>query len=254
MSFNDIFNILRKKPTVSRIERLSVLTSRLRIDEPIVLREVADELGVSLSTINRDIAILREQGVPVETDRGRGGGTRVNSSWGIGRVVFTHTEAIDLLVSIAASEKMELPMMFASAKAIRTKLISSFSKPDQTKIRKLASRIRVGPTSSPRVIASYKPETSIITKRIHESFLFMRSADITYRREDGTLSARTIDPQFMVLNHPVWYLVCWDHLRNDVRTFRCDRLESVKITDQAFASRPWSVFEKSMEGNALKSV
>lgn len=240
-----------KNSTLPRIERLAQLTSRLRVDEPIVLHDVAEELGVSMSTINRDVSLLREQGVPIETDRGRGGGIRINKTWGVGRIALTFQEAVDLLVSIATIEKMELPMMFGSGRLIRTKLISSFSKPDQAKVRKLASRIRVGPTSSPEVISTYRPEVSKITRDIHRSFLLMHNVEISYRGGDGTKTTRTIEPQYMVLNHPVWYILGWDHLRNGVRTFRCDRLEKVVIQDQEFDLRPWCDFEQAMAGNAL---
>lgn len=243
-----------KNKTLSHIERLELLTSRLRVDEPIILRNVATELGVSMSTINRDVRILRERGIPIETDRGRGGGIRVNSAWGVGRIALTFQEAVDLLVSIAAIEKMELPMMFATARVIKTKLISSFSKSDQAKISELASRIRVGPTSSPQVISTYRPKASKITRGIQESFLLMHSAKISYRGSDGNATTRIVEPHYMVLNHPVWYILCWDHLREDVRTFRCDRLESISIQDQAFGLRPWRDFQKAMRGNALVSL
>jgi len=245
---------MSKNRTLTRIERLDVLTSRLKVNEPIHLRSVAEELGISMSTINRDINILRERGVPIEADRGRGGGIRIAATWGIGRIALTYQETIDLLVSIAVSEKMELPMMFGNAKVIRTKLISTFSKSDQLKIGRLTSRLMVGPTSSPEVIESYKPEPTAIIKRIHDSFVFMKRTNITYRRLDGTVSKRTIEPHYMVLNHPVWYLVCWDYLRNDVRTFRCDRLLQARISDDYFKLRPWNDFEESMKGNALIQV
>jgi len=243
-----------KNRTLTRIERLDVLTSRLKVNEPIHLRKVADELGISMSTINRDINILRERGVPIEAERGRGGGIRVAATWGIGHIALTYQETIDLLVSIAVSEKMELPMMFGNAKVIRTKLISTFSKNDQLKIKRLTSRLMIGPTSSPEVIKSYKPEPSAIIKRIHDSFVFMKSTNISYRSRDGALSKRTIEPHYMVLNYPVWYLVCWDHLRNDVRSFRCDRLLQARTSDNYFQLRPWNDFEESLKGNAFVQV
>ena len=243
-----------KNNTSSRIERLEQLTSRLRVDQPIILRDVASEFGVSMSTINRDVRLLKERGIPVETDRGRGGGIRINGIWGVGRIALTFQEAVDLLVSMATIEKMELPMMFGNARHIRTKLIASFSKHDQARIKKLASRIKVGPTSSATVISSFKPEPSRVTNAIQESFLLMRRARITYRKGDGSAITREIDPHYMVLNHPVWYLLCWDHFREDVRTFRCDRLKSISIQDQPFSLRPWQNFQKAMDGNALISL
>lgn len=245
---------MSKSETLPRIERLEHLVSRLRANEPLILREIAKEFGISLSTINRDIALLRERGIPVEADRGRGGGVRIASTWGVGRVALTYREAIDLLVSIASIEKMQLSMMLGNSQSIRAKLIGSFSKPDQARIKRLASRIRVGPTSSPQVISTFRPEKTKLTEGIKESFLLMRHVKITYRRDDEKLTKRIIEPHYMILNHPVWYILAWDHLRNDVRTFRCDRLEGVNVQNEMFNLRPFDQFEKSMKGNALVTL
>jgi len=225
---------MAKSETLPRIERLEHLVSRLRADEPLILRDIAKEFGISLSTINRDVALLRERGIPVEADRGRGGGVRIGATWGVGRVALTYREAIDLLVSIASIEKMQLSMMLGNSRSIRAKLIGSFSKPDQAKIKKLTSRIRVGPTSAPQVISTYRPEKTKLAEDIKESFLLMRQVRINYRRNDGKLSKRIIEPHYLILNHPVWYILAWDHLRSDVRTFRCDRVEGVRLVTTIF--------------------
>lgn len=245
---------MAKSETLPRIERLEHLVSRLRANEPLILRDIAKEFGISLSTINRDIALLRKRGIPVEADRGRGGGVRIGATWGVGRVALTYREAIDLLVSIASIEKMQLSMMLGNSRSIRAKLIGSFSKPDQAKIKKLTSRIRVGPTSSPQVISTYRPEKTKLAEDIKESFLLMRQVRINYRRNDGKLSKRIIEPHYLILNHPVWYMLAWDHLRSDVRTFRCDRVEGVSIQNEIFNLRPFDQFENSMKGNALVTL
>jgi len=108
---------MAKSETLPRIERLEHLVSRLRANEPLILRDIAKEFGISLSTINRDIALLRKRGIPVEADRGRGGGVRIGATWGVGRVALTYREAIDLLVSIASIEKMQLSMMLGNSRS-----------------------------------------------------------------------------------------------------------------------------------------
>ncbi len=127
--------------TQPRLERLDRLESWLKSDEMLVLRDAAQELGVSIRTINRDIELLRERGIPVEADRGRGGGVRLNSQWGVGRVSFSYREAIDLLVGMAMNEHTDQPMQMGESKSIKRKLMASFSHPDQARINKLRNRI-----------------------------------------------------------------------------------------------------------------
>jgi predicted DNA-binding transcriptional regulator YafY len=41
------------------------------------------------------------------------------------------------------------------------------------------------------------------------------------------VTSRDIEPQFLYLNVPVWYLLAWDRLRSAIRCFRIDRIKSV---------------------------
>lgn len=240
--------------TQTRLERLDRLESWLKSDELLVLRDAAFELGVSIRTINRDIELLRNRGIPVEADRGRGGGVRLNSQWGVGRVSFTHREAIDLLVGLAMSEHTDLPMQMGQSKSIRRKLMASFSHPDQAKINKLRNRIRTGPPSSLESVGSFtssKPQVGMVLK---EAFLLAKTAELTYQDGNGQETTRLIEPHFLVLNPPIWYAVCWDHLRRDIRTFRCDRMRGLVLTGSNFNLRPWQDFESTMDGNPTITI
>ena len=47
----------------------------------------------------------------------------------------------------------------------------------------------------------------------------------------GELSTRTIDPWGLVASGGRWYLVAWDHLSEDERMFRADRIKDVKVLE-----------------------
>ena len=70
----------------TRLARLDRLEAWLKNEDAVALRDAAIEFGVSLRTLHRDLDILRERGVPVESERGRGGGVRIAPGWGIGRI------------------------------------------------------------------------------------------------------------------------------------------------------------------------
>lgn len=139
-----------------------------------ILREIADELGVSQRSISRDIQILRERGLPIEADRGRGGGIRLDPSWGVGRIALTHKEAVNLLISIAVMEKMGASILMANLLITQRKVIASFSKDNQRKIKKLRDRIRIGPPSSPDVLISFKEASKRTNDELQEAFFLMR--------------------------------------------------------------------------------
>jgi predicted DNA-binding transcriptional regulator YafY len=61
---------------MQRIERLYAISDRLRRAAPAIVpaRQLAIELGVTRRTIERDLAALRNAGVPLYGQPGRGGG------------------------------------------------------------------------------------------------------------------------------------------------------------------------------------
>jgi len=61
----------------SRVIRLDALKALLADSDATTAGDLASELGVSVRTVQRDLASLRELGMPIEADRGRGGGIRL---------------------------------------------------------------------------------------------------------------------------------------------------------------------------------
>lgn len=239
---------MRKASTLTRLERLDRLAARLKSDEPLILKDIAAEMGVSTRTLSRDVEILRERGLPIEADRGRGGGVRLHWSWGIGRIALSYREAVDLLVSLAVVEQMKSPMLMANLSPVRRKIMASFSPADRSRVQKLKSRILIGQTASLMVQENYAPPPAALVEPLHEAFLLMKVARIDYRDEQGVQTRRSIEPHFLLLNYPVWYVLCWDRMRDDIRTFRCDRLRRVALTDETFRPLPYDRFKKALEG------
>jgi predicted DNA-binding transcriptional regulator YafY len=58
-----------------------------------------------------------------------------------------------------------------------------------------------------------------------------------YQRRDGTESRREVEPHSLVNRGRRWYLVAWDHGREDWRTFRVDRLARPASTGVRFTPR-----------------
>jgi predicted DNA-binding transcriptional regulator YafY len=220
--------------TASRVHRLEELKGLLKAREHVTAAELASALGVSLRTLNRDLELLRDSGVPIDSDRGRGGGLRLQRNWALGRLHFSPAEAIDLLLSIAIAERMNSPLLLQQLAAIKRKIVAAFSEGYQAKIRALRRRILVGAPASQRVVASFAPPQRGAVAGIAEAFFETRCVAIEYADQHGAITAREVEPQFLYLNVPVWYLLAWDRLRGAVRFFRIDRIRSVALLEQRF--------------------
>src|SRR5262245_27142661 len=127
----------------ARLRRLEELKGLLKSREHVTAGELAAELGVSLRTLNRDLEILRNSGVPIESDRGRGGGLRLQRNWALGRLHLSPPEAIDLLLSMAIAERTNSPLLLRELGAVKRKIVAAFPESYQPKIRSLRKRILI---------------------------------------------------------------------------------------------------------------
>lgn len=232
----------------SRLTRLDLLASRLKSDEAMSVGALAVEFGLSRRTLTRDLALLRDRGLPVDADRGRGGGVRVSSSWGVGRLNLSYREAVDLLVSLAVAEQARSPILMANLAPIRRKLMASFSAPTRGRINQLKARLLIGEPASISVLASHAAPLENVVESLHEAFLMMQAARIVYVNGIGERTERDIEPHYLLLNYPVWYVLAYDFMRGDLRTFRCDRLTSVEPLEKKFELRHLDEFRVGLEG------
>jgi predicted DNA-binding transcriptional regulator YafY len=222
------------RAALSRLDRLEELKGLLKACEHVTAAELADELGVSLRTLNRDLEILRGSGVPIESDRGRGGGLRLQRNWALGRLHLSPVEAIDLLLSIAIAERMNSPLLLEQLAPIKRKIVAAFSETYQPKIRSLRRRILVGKPASEGVLATFsQPQRGALTG-IAGAFFDMRCIVIDYVDGAGATTSREIEPQFLYFSMPIWYLLAWDRLRGAIRYFRIDRVRSVTMLQEGF--------------------
>ena len=240
---------MTKSNTQEHMSRLDQLSSMLKSGDYLTVGELAADLDVSRRTLHRDINILRDRGLPIDADKGRGGGIRLHRNWGIGRLSLSDQEAIDLLMSLAIASQMQSPLFMASLKSVRHKLMASFSSHQKYEIDTLKERIRIGGSASPFMLSSYETVLEGSIKPLNRAFLFKQQLEIKYRRADKQLTTRIIEPHHLYLNYPMWYILAWDELRQDYRTFRCDRMEQASVCDTNFKLRPFTEFQHMVDGD-----
>ena len=62
--------------------------------------------------------------------------------------------------------------------------------------------------------------------------------ELAYQSYAGEPSSRVVDPYALVYRVGRWYLVGYCHLREDVRTFRLDRIAGMELLDSTFPRPP----------------
>jgi predicted DNA-binding transcriptional regulator YafY len=226
-------NRVTREPVSERLDRLQgVLASHQHSTG----RALAAELGISLRTLRRDMARLTARGVVIEAERGRGGGVRVAARVGLGRLQLDHREALDLLLALAIGERIRSPLLLSSLKGLRQKIAMAFPPEERLRVSRLRRRILHAPLASHRVTESLTSPRPAVLGPVQDGFFAQRAIEITY----GTARERTtrvVEPHYLLLSWPAWYLLVWDHLRDAIRTLRLDRIESARLTDRTFQLR-----------------
>lgn len=242
---------------VPRHERLDLLTRVLRDRPGITIALLARELAVSVRSVARDIDALRERGLPIEADRGRGGGLRLHPSWGLSRVLLSSEEALCTLLSLAISEKLSFPMFSSDVARARRKIVDAFPAAERKRIAPLRERVFIGRPASARIQFSYATPDQKVMRPLQVAFVRETTVHAEYVKESGESSARRLEPHALLINWPAWYLLGFDHLRGEPRTFRFDRFRAVEIEEGAtFRARPRQIADKLLchPGFALDAV
>jgi len=224
---------------VQRIDRLDLLTRVIRDRPGITIAELARQLDISARSVFRDLDHLRERGLPIEADRGRGGGVRLHASWGLGKVLLSSEEALCTLLSLAISEKLSFPMFAAEVARARKKIVDAFPTSERKRIAPLRERIFIGRPASTNVRASFAPPQASVMRQLQVAFVRELIVRADYIKETGEATERRVEPHALLINWPAWYLLGFDHLRAEPRTFRFDRFRNVEVeTTSSFRARP----------------
>jgi predicted DNA-binding transcriptional regulator YafY len=236
-----------KNSSKSIQQRTARLLGILRSDDFFTTGELAQTLEVSQRTLMRDIEELKLQGYPIESDRGRGGGTRLAGRWGIEKINFSNREAVTLLLSLSITEALSQQGNGFGVKAIKQKITNTFPESQRKQISDLRKRILIGNHASEYISITKGKISEDIWNCVLFSFFESKCLQLTYEDHHFKITRRKFEPQYLLLAWPIWYILGWDFLRNEVRSLRIDRIKSITKLSEHIARRPKNLFENSKE-------
>lgn len=212
---------------MSRAERLLDLMQVLRRHrQPVSGKSLADELGVSLRTLYRDIATLQAQGAMIEGEPGVG--YLLRAGFLLPPLMFTEEELEALVLgSRWVVDRGDSRLGGAARNALAK--IAAVLPPDKREGLD-GSTLLVGPGEP---IAAGDAELATIRSAIRTE----RKLEIAYRDRDGSESRRVVWPFALGFFDRVRVMVAWCELRQSFRHFRTDRILALTASDTRYPRR-----------------
>ncbi|MEO3922321.1 YafY family protein [Micromonosporaceae bacterium B7E4] len=195
--------------------------------------ELADRLGVSVRTLRRDVDRLRELGYPVDAHRGVDGGYQLAPGAALPPLVVDDEEAVALAVGLQAAAH-------GAVAGIQESSIRAFTKVVQVMPARLRRRVDAlramtvpafwGDGGGPTV------EAAVLTA-VAQACRDTERLRFDYTARGGQRTERHVEPYRLVSLGRRWYLVGYDLIRHDWRSFRLDRLTDPRGTGARFHPR-----------------
>ncbi|MFE3444239.1 helix-turn-helix transcriptional regulator [Nocardia sp. NPDC059180] len=209
--------------------RLLRLLSLLQMHREWTGGELAEELGIDVRTVRRDVDKLRTLGYPVDAARGVAG-YRLGAGSTLPPLLLDDDEAVAVAIGLRTAASGTISGIEDSSLRALTKLEQMLPSRLRHRVSTLHSAtITVaagGPTVDPETLTAL---ACAIRDRHRLRF--------DYRSHDGTTSLRITEPHRLAHTGRHWYLIAWDVDRADWRTFRVDRLLPRIPTGPRFAPR-----------------
>lgn len=209
---------------MSRSERLLALLQALRRRRrPVSGRVLADELGVSLRTLYRDIASLQGQGAEIEGEAGLG--YVLKPGFWLPPLMLSQEE-IEALVLGARWVGARTDEGLARAARDAIAKISAVL-PPRLREDVEASTLIVAPSQAPAVAA---PDLAPIRAAIRSE----RKLALEYHDAQGSRTERTIWPFGVGYFDEARVVMAWCELRQGFRHFRADRIASFRALEERY--------------------
>lgn len=229
---------------MARSDRLLRLLQAMRVlPAPLTAARLADETGVSLRSLYRDIDSLRAAGARIEGERGYG--YRLVEDYALPPQTFDRTEVEALALGLGEVQHLGDPALAAAARSALAKVAATLPDEREQQLLHAVSQVH-------RPDARYRLDIDM--NLIRSACWAEEELSIRYVDADGAETERSIKPLALAYHQQVLAVLAWCGLREDFRIFRADRIQSAARTGESF--RPHRVallrryLEKLNEGRA----
>lgn len=202
-----------------KIDRLIGILAILLQKDRVTAPELAAKFEVSKRTINRDIDVLTQAGIPLYTVRGSGGGISIINDYRMDRTLLTSRDMKSILAGLRSLDSVSGSHYYET----------------------LMEKIQVGSTEvvtgrdymlidlSSWYHARLTPKIATIQRAIEQT----RRLTFTYISQSNE-GMRTVEPYFVVFKWSNWYLWGWSLQNHTCRLYKLNRMSDLKVEQTRF--------------------
>jgi predicted DNA-binding transcriptional regulator YafY len=214
--------------------------------------ELADRLEISLRTLRRDVDRLRELGYPVDAQRGVDGGYQLAAGAALPPLLLDDEEAVALAIGLRTAAQ-------GGVAGIEESSVRALAKLAQVMPPRLRRRIdALHATTVPAVWGDRQTVDAEALTAVAQACRDEERLRFAYTAQNGDQTSRHVEPHRLVSLGRRWYLVGFDLLRLDWRSFRVDRLDKprstgIRFTPRELPAKDAAAFVRASFGNIATS-
>lgn len=206
--------------------------------------EIARRLEINTRTVRRYIVMLQDMGIPVEAERGPYGTYQLQRGYKLPPMMFTDAEAIALTLGLLAIREFQFPVDVAAVEGALAKTERVMPEKLLEQARGLQEAIVFNVSPAPVILQN--AVVGVLSRAVQQH----RQVVMRYRAIQGDESERAFDPYGIVFNEGYWYTAGYCHLRQDLRTFRMDRIIAVEVREDSFETPA----DFDLMGHVMRSI
>lgn len=198
-----------------QINRLFEIVYLLLEKETVTAKELAGHFEVSVRTIYRDIDILSTAGIPVYTNKGKGGGISLLDNFVLDKSILSEEEQNQIIFALQSLEKLDRN----SEKKALEKMSRLFRKETENWIE--------------IDFSNWSNENNKF-EMIKQAILKKQVMEFTYFNSYGEEMKRQVEPLQIWFKDKAWYMKAYCRVKQDYRIFKIARIRDIKILEETF--------------------
>jgi predicted DNA-binding transcriptional regulator YafY len=191
--------------------------------------ELAQRIGVDVRTLRRYIVMLEDLGIPITTERGRHGAYMLVAGFKLPPMMFTNDEAVALSVGMVAARGLGLADAAPAVASAQAKLARVMPDTLKRHVRAIADTVKVDLRHTLNT-----PDSNAALMVMTAAAQAQQCVHLRYESAQGVRTERPFEPYGLAYHLGGWYVVGRCGLREDLRSFRLDRVRDVRPLDRHF--------------------